>query len=479
MKKIFVLFICLISIQVIAQYSTPGNYNSYTLEDLVTISDGAVTQDALSFNFTENITISASDTLSILNPDLLFIYEGVLWTIEGVLIIDAAPYFEVSTPNGIGYFEGMRFDNSSASMIKHLMMSNCGGIKLVDSDIEINTCWFNNFSQDNSTAAIDLFHSNPIIRNCDISDCEGPAIGSGANASSSPQIINNIIEFNVTSNGNYPQINLGTSDGFIPIIIDSNVIIGQYEMSGGIALSTLAGGNINAVVTNNEVRDNRYGMAMIGSNINAEISHNIIIGNNIQNDPMLGGSGLNFYGGETNNCIASHNIIMDNLWGITIQLNAQPNLGDGSPESPGHNQFYDNGNGGEIYALYNNTPGNIMALNNFWATTSLDEAEDFIFHINDDLSLGEVFFDPMWTNPVGLEEAKTENKPFISPNPCVHSFQVDSDCEMSIYNLAGQVLMSKTVSKFEEIDTSTLKKGCYVVELKTKTNTWTEKLIIQ
>ena len=44
----------------------------------------------------------------------------------------------------------------------------------------------------------------------------------------------------------------------------------------------------------------------------AEISHNIIIGNNIQNDPMLGGSGLNFYGGESNACIVSHNIIKDN-----------------------------------------------------------------------------------------------------------------------------------------------------------------------
>lgn len=481
MKKIFVLFLYLSSMAVMAQYSTPGNYHSYTLDDLVAISDGAVIQDGGSYLFTENITISATDTLSILEEGELIINANILWIIEGVLTIDATPYFEVRSPSSFSYFTGIRFDNSSASLLQNLVMSNCGGVKLVDSDMEISTCSFTNFSQDYSTAAIDLFHSNPNIHDCNITDCAGPAIGSGANASSSPQIFNNVLEHNVTSNGNYPQINLGTSDGFTPIVIDGNTIIGQFDMSGGIAVSTLAGGNANAQIMNNEISDNRYGIAMIGSNITAEISHNTIIGNNIQNDPMLGGSGLNFYGGETNNCIASHNIIMDNLWGITIQLNAQPNLGDGSPDSPGHNQFYDNGNGGEIYALYNNTPGDIMALNNFWATTSLAEAEDYIFHKNDDLSLGEVFFDPMWINPVGIEEPKEERSRVISPNPCTHSFQIeiDSGCELSIYNLAGQMIMNVMTTENQKIDVISWEKGCYILNLKTETSSWTEKLIIQ
>jgi len=482
MKKIFVLFICLASIPLMAQFITPGNYNSYTIEDLVNISDGAVTLGGDQYYFNEDIIISNTDTLH-LNTDNTYIEigEGLLWTIEGVLIIEVENKVDISNKFGEGHFLGIRFDNSSASSLKNADIRNCGGVKLIESDILIDDCVFFQFDQAYSTPALSLFHSNPMVQNSAFSANEGPGIGSGANGASSPQILNCVFENNVTGNGNTPQINLGPSDGFIPIIIDGNTIDGQYDMAGGIALSTLVGGNINAQVSNNEVRDNRYGIAMIGSNINAEISHNIIIGNNIQNDPMMGGSGLNFYGGESNACTVSHNTIMNNLWGITIQLNAQPNIGDGSPASPGHNQFYENGNGGEIFALYNNTPGEIMALNNYWDTESLEEAEDVIYHVVDDLSLGEVFFDPMWTNPVGIEEAHLEAKGIISPNPCSHSFQIelDSEYELSIYNLAGQVILKKIMAQSQEFDVSTWEKGCYIINIKTATKNRTERLIIQ
>lgn len=482
MKKIFVLFFYMSTIVVMAQYSTPGNYHSYTIEDLVAISNGAVTLGGDQYYFNEDIIISATDTLH-MNTDNTFIEigEGLLWTIEGVLIIDVEEMVSISKKFNEGNFLGIRFDNSSASSLKKAFIRNCGGVKLIESDIFIDQCSFFQFDQAYSTPALSLFYSSPVVQNSFFSNNQGPGIGSGANGASSPQIINNTFEHNVNGNGNTPQINLGPSSGITPIIIDGNTITGQYDMAGGIALSTLVGGNINAQVTNNDIRDNRYGIAMIGSNISADISHNIIIGNHIQNDPMLGGSGLNFYGGESNQCTVSHNTIMDNLWGITIQLNAQPNLGDGSAGSPGHNQFYDNGNGGETYALYNNTPGDIMALNNFWATISLTEAESYIFHKVDDLSLGEVFFDPMWTNPVGLEESAIETTGSIYPNPCSHSFLVDYDfsCDVSIYKLAGQEVLHLSEAQKQDIDVSTWDKGCYILNIKTAFENKIEKLIIQ
>ena len=482
MKKIFTLFICLSSISLMAQFSSPGNYNSYTIEDLVNISDGAVSLGGDQYYFNEDITISATDTLYLITDNTFIeIGEGLLWTIEGVLIIDVENMVNITNKFGEGHFLGIRFDNSSASFLRNAHFSNCGGLKLIESDILIDDCVFYQFDQEYSTPALSLFHSNPKVKNSLFGANQGPGIGSGANGASSPQILHCVFENNVNGNANTPQINLGPSDGLSPIIIDSNTIIGQYEMAGGIALSTLAGGSINAIVTHNEVSNNRYGIAMIGSNISAEISHNIIIGNDIQNDPMLGGSGLNFYGGESNACIVSHNIIKDNLWGITIQLNAQPNLGDGSDNSPGHNQFYDNGNGGLSYALYNNTSGDIMAMNNFWDTEILEEAEEVIYHVVDDLSLGEVFFDPMWINPVGIEEAVQEISTSIFPNPCAQHFSIDTEkeCDVTIYNLSGQMIWSKKKVISHQIKVNSWEKGCYLIDFKSKSSSWTEKLVIQ
>lgn len=466
MKKIFLLLSLALSTVLFAQYSTPGNFNSYTLDDLVNISDGAVTSEVGYYQFHENITISATDTLTIIQQGVLTINEGLLWTIAGVLIIDGQPVFEIKNINGFANFQGIRFENSVGSSINNANITDCGGIKLVESDVRFTNSQFHHFGQDYSTATIDLFQSNPIISHCTINDNAGPAIASGANGASSPQITGNTISRNVSSNGNYPQINLGTSSGMELIVIDSNIIIGQYTNSGGIALSTLAGGTLNALVRNNEVYDNRYGIALIGSDINAEVAENIIIGNNIQNDPMLGGSGINCYGGFTNVAIIRNNIIRDNLWGITIQLNAQPNLGDGSSGSPGHNSFINNGNGGEIYALYNNTPNSINALNNFWGTVDLAEAEDFIFHVNDDLSLGEVFFDPMWINPVGVSVVENLEAE-VTPNPASDfvNVKIAEPLQIRIVSMDSKIVFDGRAEPGLSIQTSSWKSGIYIVYL--------------
>lgn len=462
MKKYILLLLMLVSLQLWAQYSTPGNNGSYTLEDLVDISGGAVTFDMDHYFFNQDIIISATDTLNIINNEYLQIGENLLWTIEGVLIIEAPDMSFISNISGGGKFLGLRFDNSSASLVKNASFVNAGGIKLIESDVEFDNCSFGNFDIEYSTGAINIFQSNPIIINSSFTNNEGPAISSGANSASSPTIINNLITSNVTGNANTPQINLGTYDGSNPIVIDSNQISGEFDNAGGIALSTLTGGNIEAFVRYNEVINNRYGIAMIGSNITGEISYNYLDGNNIQNDPMLGGSGLNFYGGESNQLMVHHNIITNNLWGITIQLNAQPNFGDALGSSPGHNQIFDNGNSGETYALYNNTAGDILALNNFWGTETLEQTEDVIFHQADDLSLGEVFYDPIWM-PVGVEEVQQEQMA-IYPNPAPDYFIWNGEAgDLHILDMRGKVLWEGWVEQGEKVDMD-LNTGVYFLQ---------------
>lgn len=473
MKKFILLSLLFMSIQLSAQYSTPGNNGSYSLNDLVAISDGAISMSGSEYFFNEEIVISSTDTLKILEDISIEIGEGLLWSIEGVLIIDAPNVVFIKKKPLESNFEGIRFDNSSESLLKKVSISNGGGIKLVESDLEIINCSISDFDKAYSTGAVDLFQSNPLIRDCSFTNNEGPAIASGANSASSPQIINNVINYNVAGNENTPQVNLGTSDGLLPIIIDSNHVNGMHDNAGGIALSTLAGGIISAYIRNNEISGNRYGIAMIGSNISGEISHNFIEGNNIQNNPMLGGSGINFYGGNTNNLIVHHNIIMDNLWGITIQLEAQPNLGDGTDNSPGHNQIYNNGNSGEVYALYNNTSGNIMAKDNFWSTSNIEETEDVIYHMNDDLSLGEVFYDPVWF-PVGMEEIN-EERFMVYPNPATdYVIWNGQETHLMIFDVKGKRIWEGQVQHMDKIDMS-WGAGVYFVQFSDQN----EKLIVK
>src|SRR5699024_10519934 len=112
----------------------------------------------------------------------------------------------------------------------------------------------------------------------------------------------------------------------------------------------------------------------------------------------LGGSGISVNSTEDNQTIiAVDNQIRGNLWGITIIGQGSMNLGD-DEDNTGGNVFSDNGNNGETFALYNNTPNTIMAKHNCWIEgeeITLDDAAEVIFDQADDPSLGEVIYDPM------------------------------------------------------------------------------------
>ena len=466
-----------------SQYISPGSNSTFTLTNLVELSGGVLSMEGNDYHLNEDLTISISDTLIINEDGILYIHEGIRVTVEGVMLSNPPNDFAIKKANMENNYQGFRFDHSSASQIKGLLFSGGGGIKLVNSNMLIQNCEFSNFGQEYTTATIDLFQSNPIIRDCEFNNNDGPAIASGANASSSPQIIHNNMRFNAASNGNNPQINLGTSDGIQSILIDSNYILGQYEMSGGIAIATLAGGNINAIISHNEIVNNRYGIAQIGDNISSIIMYNDIVGNNIQNDPMQGGSGINFYGGPSNTSIVSYNRIVQNLWGITIQSAAQPNFGDGTDESPGHNTIVLNENNSIIYALYNNTPDDIMAVNNFWGTTELSIAEDYIYHEVDDASLGTVSFDPMWINPVGVVMNIISNIQ-ISPNPCTTYFNISSESTSNIhykiYSINGAIINQGNLVKGEgRVDVESLIMGVYIVKIYSDESVIIKKLIVQ
>ncbi len=397
------IFLLIFTLKADAQYSTPGNFKSWTPDSLVFYSSGTVTGGSAEYQIHQNLTVSATDTLALLENAVFRIAAGCTITVRGTMFVDSpgeVVFTAIDTSIASAYYHGLRFENTPASVIRRARFEFGKENRITGSNMLIEYCTFRKNNSTSTSGALSVFQCNPVIRFNTFFHNNSAAIASAANAAASPKIIGNHIYFNNTSNANAPQINLGLGSTDTLVIRD-NIIEGFYANAGGIGISNLTGtGQMICRVENNHVFNNRYGIAFLGYPVSGHVSSNRIENNNIQNNPNLGGSGINFNGNSTTNqMIVSNNIITGNLWGITIQGQAQPNLGDLSltaPNRKGRNIIYGNGNNGIIYALYNNTPNPVKAENNFWGSVIRDSVERYIFHRPDNASLGFVDYLPIW-----------------------------------------------------------------------------------
>ncbi len=396
MKKIILILLTLaIYINLDAQYVTSGDGDIYTLQTLAQSAGSQFLEVGDNYQMNGEITIAEGDTLMIETTDSVFFDANAHLLIQGVMLANPENPAVITATDSTAGFIGITFDESNGSALGNVYFSHGGGISLLYSDVQFSQCSFYKMTDQNGSGAIDMLQSNPVIENCEFLHNFQAAISSGATASSSPKIKNNYLYRNNAENGNRPQINLGTSDGITDILIYGNTIDGFYDEAGGISLATLAGGSVSATVDSNIVKNNRYGINIQG-NVDAVITLNKILNNNIEDDPMMGGSGISFYSGAT--AMVSHNTISGNLWGITVINGAVPNLGQLGTDTVniGHNYIFDNGNNNVTYNLYNNTDGDIYAQNNYWGTDSEIEAAAGIFDVADNSSLGEVFYSPIY-----------------------------------------------------------------------------------
>ncbi|MEZ5081906.1 MAG: T9SS type A sorting domain-containing protein [Bacteroidales bacterium] len=470
-----------------AQYISPGTGVVWDFDDLVEHAQGAFVFDS-SYKMVDDITISANDTLRHAVNAMMVIEEAMLMTIEGVLQLTPPDSIVISQANQEQFFKGFRFENSASSIMDKCIIHRGGGIKLVYSDVLFTNCKFRENSTLNCTGTIDLFHSSPDIVNCEFMNNQGPAVLSAANGESSPYIYNNLMYRNNTLNTNMPQINLGTSDGVLPIRIIKNTVEGFYTNSGGIAITTLAGGSVECIIDSNMIFNNRYGITAYGFDINSIISNNEIYDNNIENLPMQGGSGINYWGGTSNTSMVFKNKIYGNLWGITITGDALPNLGQIDPDTIniGHNKFFDNGNNEEIFALYNNTPNAIYAENNYWGYYDQDSVENVIFHYPDDETLGFVDYLPYVDTLLTSYRELIPKNIYVFPNPANNYFIIErpeefsknQEVELFIYNSLGKLVhRRRTFSTQIEIDISSLPAGLYPLRLSDGISVYSTQLI--
>ena len=189
---------------------------------------------------------------------------------------------------------------------------------------------------------------------------------------------------------------------------------------------------------------------------------------------MNGGSGISIYGmNENNKAVLRGNIITGNLWGITA-INAF-DIDLGTEDDWGNNQIHDNGNGGVVYDLYNNSACDIMAVGNNWGTSNVRLIEDHIVHQNDDPNLGLVTFVP-FIDVDGVNESYTLCFE-VSPNPVSNghftlTLEKAMPSETVIYNVNGQIVKSQYIDNhINEINIGSLGSGIYFVEVRNSENT--------
>lgn len=483
MTRIFTtLFATLIVSSLFAQYTSPNEELTIDFDYLVANSNGAVTEVDGVYFFNEALTIAASDTLREESAFMAKMDTNVLITIQGGLFLHGAGGATFDWATEGQHYDGFRFEQESVIELHGTTFTNGGGLRVLTEEFGIYNCVISYQETIASTGgALGLSRGKPQIFDCIFLENVSAAINSGANIAVAPTIANCTFDGNGTSVVNKSQINLGPS-GADTTIIFNNYVVGAPAniLSGGIAFTSLLGVEGHAIIENNEVADNRYGIAVIGGNLTSIINNNWIYDNNIQDDPMQGGSGINIFGSSTNHAVVSENVIHGNLWGMTMQGTGSANLGDTSATNynMGMNVFYENGNGGITYALFNNTENDMVAMNNCWDgfdnELTLAEAEALISHREDDPALGLVTFTPLGVcSTVGIAEAST-TQVLGYPNPTTNQFTIEATDEIigvDLFDVNGKKVLTSAFASpasAQSFSLQSLENGIYIARILTR-----------
>lgn len=483
MKKLTFTFVFILGLvsMLNAQWVSPSNGTTYTLPDLVAASNGVVTQAGTVFSINNDITIASNDVLKIDNQVSRIDAGNVLITINGSVVCtntQRVKFYGTMTEHF-----SMRFENATDCELKTLYFSDGAGIQVIESDVDFIDCKFVYFTRDYCNSVINFMNCNPLIEDCYFLLNEGCAIGSPANGQGSPRILNCQFDSNVNGSNN-PQINLGPGSEDT-IFIVGNEIDGTYATwhAGGVSVSDLMGvGSTKVVLKDNIIKEGRYGYNQQGQTISSVITNNQFINNSHEDNPMNGGSGISIYGYSTNcKAIIRNNTITGNLWGITAIYFHDINLG--TEDDWGNNLIKDNGNGGVIYDLYNNSSCDITAVGNNWGSSNANEIEDHIFHQYDNPEYGLVNYIPFVDVDAIDDVVSTAFE--VAPNPVINgNFTIitneDTPSELLIYNLQGQCVKSQClVGNTHIIHVEELDSGLYFISIRQSEKTLTKKLIIQ
>lgn len=389
-------------------FTTKGDGTTYSIKGLAQIAEAGV--ESLpkdngnaappKYGLTKSITIAEGDRFEMESNLHVLFARDVHLTIEGEGDFSKAwSVYDVYDENE-QTAASIRLKSKAATFIDKCVFRHLGVEVMGEGAVQLRACSF--LKHNGSTAAALYFISAgaaATIEACIFEDCQKAAIGSAANASQPMTINESVFINNSTANNNIPQINITAAN---PINIVGGTVTGnpEHTMVGGIGISNFMGYDANITIRDCQIENNRYGIGLVGPAAHIHIDGNTLKNNRYEVNPMNGGSGISLYDpyGQTE-AILTGNYIEGSLWGVTVIGCKDVNLGcldKSNAYNPGGNVFKDNGNGGELYDLYNNSTLTIYAQNNTWNVSQQTEEqiETVIFHKKDNPSLGEVIYWP-------------------------------------------------------------------------------------
>ncbi|RZJ74748.1 MAG: T9SS type A sorting domain-containing protein [Flavobacterium sp.] len=487
LKKLLLIVAVIFTISANAQYTTPNTGVVWSLADLLLNAPSAISFSNGVYTLSQDLTIAEDDAIIINEDTTLEVDAGVLITVAGSFTADADE-ITITASDTENPFEGFRFEETSTGVFRNTTITYGGGIRVITGDFTMDFCNVSyNVTGEATGSAISFSSGSPVVSNSTFMFNDLPAFSSGANQEVSALFLNNYLEGNNQLNSNRPQINMGPGGTGVLRII-GNTIIGKPELTmvGGIAAASLLGNPNAVIIDNNIIQGNRYGITVVGANSSGFIRGNIIEDNNTQNNPNLGGSGISLSasGPATMDIVASNNQFRRNLWGITLIGSARINLGNTDPEdfNEGGNIFDDNGNGGQTYALYNNTPNMVYAMNNCWfeeGELTMENVENVITHQPDIATLGLVIF-----NPFGCALSTPDFSiagPVIYPNPSNGTMTVTTPLygTATFYNISGQLVATQKLTAGDNQISVDLPSGIYILKTEGGNKSFTDKLVIE
>ena len=418
-------------------FKTQGDGTTYTFEKLAQTEGTGVTKaDDKTYIVLSNDTIAEGDTFTLAEDfvegmtvkfgnEVTFVIEGkaelsspICIVADGDIIDGDFPIYTYAgsimtfitfTKNGeddVPY--GIKLSGANADefvKVYGLRFEYLGLANYSESDVQIDNCEFYRHNGSQSGALfLGSSQKTTYLTGSTFSECGKAAIGGAANYSCPIYISYCLFQQNSQNNQNIPQLNL-TAAADITIIgcrIEGDP---TKNMVGGIGVSNfMSYPNTNLAITECKIEDNRYGIGTVGPIANIRIDDCTLLNNRYESNPMNGGSGISLYDPyQQTQAVVSGCHIEGSLWGVTIIGCKNVNLGcldKSGAYNPGGNVFKDNGNGGQLYDLYNNSTLTVYAQNNTWNVSeqTQEQIETVIFHKADDASLGEVIYWPAAAN---------------------------------------------------------------------------------
>ncbi len=414
MKRIFTVLLVL-SIEILAQYNTPGTGVNWGPDDLVANSGGIVTGAYPDYEISALVTVSETDIINIpAGSTLNFTGSDAGFEVDGTLTISGVPGNEVvltsPSADSTGAWEGIRFNDTSPDdqcIIEYAKINYAYyGMRAVDASPTLMNSDLFMCRRGVQLSGSDMtIQNNTIIRSYEY--------GITLTLDSSPLIEGNELFNNNTQDQSAKnQISAGLQGNNSPVIINNVIHGGSSTVTGGISIWVNGSSAYsNAIIEGNEIYDNSFGITLYSTSdgqVNAVVRGNKIYNNTMNPNPMVAGSGININGSPNNKPLISWNNITGNYWGITVmnsttvQAGPEPLLGNienADTTDDGNNIIMDNIQGEQVYDLYNNCTNNLYAQNNDWGVYDSLSIEEHIFHKNDDPAHGTVYYMP-FSNPI-------------------------------------------------------------------------------